>query len=174
MNKVQATIELLKRTGGQDEHGQFVVGSKPQQAAADVVEMYLHNFQELMDEAPADDFDEITGAVIMALQDIQVRDYTLGIMGSNTPQQNISVFNHLISNATSDTTNPLFALSSVAYYEDGQSDMAITTVKSADNDYSLAQLLARVYHAGWNPLELQKMRDSLHNQVKVGIFGEVE
>ena len=40
----------------------------------------------------------------------------------------------------------------------------------ADKDYPLAQLLRRVYAAGWEPKSFAHMRDDLHPKVEATIF----
>ena len=48
------------------------------------------------------------------------------------------------------------------------------TLSNANQNYSLAMLLARVFEAGWPAEAFGNMRDELHPKVVAGIFGEDE
>jgi hypothetical protein len=76
---IKTRIEQIKELSCQDEHGQFEIGTPEQQSAARLVEQFYTNF-DLSKETNEDELSITVAAVILALKDIQVRDYALGIM----------------------------------------------------------------------------------------------
>lgn len=117
--------------------------------------------------------DEVVVNVLYYLTDIQVRDYTLGILNPADPTPFISGLNRLIEAAPTDTEymNAPASLLAVMHYELGDTPAAFTTLSNAQNGYSLAMLLYRVFTAGWTPEGFAAMRSELHPKVVEGIFG---
>jgi hypothetical protein len=64
-------------------------------------------------------------------------------------------------------------LAALEYEQDNKED-ALITLSNANQNYSLAMLLARVFEAGWPAEAFGNMRDELHPKVVAGIFGEDE
>ena len=117
---------------------------------------------------------ETVANVLYYLTDIQVRDYALGILDTNKADTIIPALEYLLDQAPTDTIYicaPAAMLAQV-YYELGDTANAFTTLSNARTDYSLAQLLYRVFKSGWNPKSFASMRQELHPKVVAGIFGE--
>ena len=132
----------------------------------------------LLDELFASDADaqsdEVLVNVLYYLTDIQVRDYALGLLNPADPVPFISALNRLVEIAPTDTAyiNAPASLLAVMHYELGNTADALLTLSNADEHYSLALLLNRVFKSGWSPESFAKMRDELHPKVVAGIFGE--
>lgn len=119
--------------------------------------------------------DDVTVAnVLYYLTDIQVRDYTLGIMHTDKSDTLIPALRYLLAIAPTDTiyiSAPATLLATL-YYEIGNTEEALLTLSNAQEDYTLAKLLHRVIAAGWEANSFIKMRNSLHPMVVLRIFGE--
>ena len=130
----------------------------------------------LVDEFFASDADkqsdEAIVNVLYYLTDIQVRDYALGILNPADPVPYITALNILLDKAPTDTIyiNAPAALLAVMHYELDNKPAAMTTISNAQNGYSLAMLLYRVFTAGWEPASFAAMRAELHPKVVEGIF----
>ena len=132
----------------------------------------------LIDEYFASDVakqsDEVLVNVLYYLTEIQVRDYALGIMDTNKSDTIIPALERLIEVAPTDTvyiSGPA-ALLAQLHYEMGNIADAFLTLSNAQNGYSLAMLLYRVFRSGWDPTGFATMRKELHPQVVKNIFGE--
>jgi hypothetical protein len=108
------------------------------------------------------------------LTDIQVRDYALGILDAYDADDTEQALAYLMEQAPTDTAyiNAPATLLAEFYYEYGRTSDAFTTLSNAQDNYSLALLLFRVFTAGWEPEGFAKMRKELHPQVVKNIFGE--
>ena len=117
--------------------------------------------------------DETIVNVLYYLTDIQVRDYALGLLNPADPVPFITALECLMEAAPTDTEymNAPAALLAVIHYELGDTPAAFTTLSNAQNGYSLAMLLYRVFTAGWTPEGFAAMRSELHPKVVEGIFG---
>ena len=168
MTKVmEKAIEQVK-TVTQDALGQFKHGSLEHQYAARHTEAYFRNWEKLTNED--DEFVAVTANVINSLRDLQVRDYMMGIV-PEIPNSRM-VLEFLTGVAPSDYADPSIVLLSVIYYENDESVKAMETVSKATEQYPLAQLLKRVYGAGWPKESFAQMRSELHPKVVKVIFGE--
>jgi len=122
----------------------------------------------------AEQSDEVLVNVLYYLTDIQVRDYALGLLNPTDPVPFITGLNRLIEVAPTDTvyiSGPA-ALLAALQYEMGDTADAFLTLSNAQNGYSLAMLLYRVFKAGWTPSGFAKLRAELHPKVVAGIYGE--
>lgn len=117
--------------------------------------------------------DEVLVNVLYYLTDIQVRDYALGLLNPSDPVPFITGLNRLIEVAPTDTVyiNAPAALLAQLHYEMGNTEGAFLTLSNAQDGYSLAMLLYRVFKSGWSPTGFAMMRAELHPQVVEGIFG---
>jgi len=164
--QVKEKITELKELSVQDEDGQFIIGSVEQQEAARKVEMLL-----LCTGAARDV--ELTAAALLALVDIQVRDYAMGLVNSDNFNHYQRTFKWLTKMAPVDYTKAPTSILALTYYESGNNELALTTLKPALNKgYSLAILLKRVVETGWPLGAFAGMRIELHPKVTAGIFGE--
>ena len=173
MNKttVKTKIDEIKKLSSQDEHGQFEIGTSEQQHAAKLVEQFYNNFAILKDNADEDTLTEATAAVILALKDIQVRDYALG-MYNPAEEKARTCFEFLTKHAPSKYIAAPTTLLALTYYEkheDGKANEALAPALA--QGYSLATLLNRVFQTNWPVAAFNSMRMELHPRVTAGIFG---
>ena len=164
MNKTQvkAKIDELLPTTGQDEHGQYEMGSEGQQKAAKLVEYAYHSHKVSDDMVPY---------LLLALKDIQVRDYALGMIDPKEDKARL-YFKFLTRHAPSKYIAAPTTLLALTYYEkhqDGKADEALAPALA--QGYSLATLLSRVFQTNWPVGAFNDMRLELHPRVKAGIFG---
>lgn len=139
-----------------------------QRAGADMIEAFFNTHQE------GDNVDEATTAqMLFYLTDIQVRDYALGLLNPANPVPYITALNHLLEAAPTDTMyiNAPASLLAAMHYELDNPEAAFIALSNAENGYSLAMLLYRVFKAGWAPASFNAMRKELHPQVTAGIYG---
>jgi len=118
--------------------------------------------------------DELTAKILHYLTDIQVRDYTLGLLDPSTPDKFRPALSMLLEAAPTDTeyiNAPACLLAALEYEQENKED-AFIMLSNANENYSLAKLLARVFAAGWPADAFGQMRIELHPKVIAGIFGE--
>ena len=141
----------------------------PQRVGARLIEKFFDEFKDfhLMD------YEQIANHLYY-LTDIQVRDYALGLIDPAKSTQQINALEYLLNVAPIDTAyiNAPASLLAVLHYELGNQQAALMILQNAQEDYPLAQLLHRVFLAGWAPGSFAAMRKELHPQVTEGIFGE--
>ena len=164
MNKTQvkAKIDELLPTTGQDEHGQYEMGSEGQQKAAKLVEYAYHSHKVSDDMVPY---------LLLALKDIQVRDYALGMIDPKEDKARL-YFKFLTRHAPNKYIAAPATLLALTYYEkheDGKANEALAPALA--QGYSLATLLNRVFQTNWPVGAFNNMRMELHPRVKAGIFG---
>lgn len=172
MNKtiIKTKIDEMKKLSTQDKHGQFEMGTTQQQSAAKLVEHFYTNF-DLSKKTNEDELSITTAAVILALKDIQVRDYALG-MYNPTEDKAKACFKFLTKHAPVKYIAAPTTLLALTYYEkhqDGKANEALAPALA--QGYSLATLLNRVFQTNWPVGAFNKMRMELHPFVKAGIFG---
>ena len=114
-NTIKERIEQIKKLSSQDEHGQFEIGTPEQQSAARLVEDFYTNF-DLSKETSEDELSITTAAVILALKDIQVRDYALG-MYDPAEDKARACFEFLTKHAPSKYIAAPTTLLALTYYE---------------------------------------------------------
>ena len=172
MNKtiIKTRIEQIKKLSSQDEHGQFETGTSEQQSAARLVEDFYTNF-DLSKETSEDELSITTAAVILALKDIQVRDYALGMYDPAEEKARLC-FGFLTKHAPSKYIAAPTTLLALTYYEkhqDGKANEVLRPVVA--QGYPLATLLNRVFQTNWPVDAFNSMRQELHPLVKASIFG---
>ena len=165
MNKteVKAKINELLPTTGQDEYGQYEIGSEGQRKAATLVES-AYNADVISDN--------MIPHLLLALKDIQVRDYAMGII--NAKEDSARLFYEFLTKKApvkySAAPNTLLALIYYEKHENGKANEVLAPALA--QGYSLARLLNRVFQTNWPAGAFNKMREELHPKVKAGIFGE--
>jgi hypothetical protein len=165
MNKTttKKKIEELFLTSPQDNDGQYELGSEGQRKAAKLVEE-AYNADTLSDET--------IPHVLLALKDIQVRDYTMGFINPRAENTKL-FFKSLVKHAPVDYIAAPTTLLALTYYENSQDGKANELLRPvAAKGYSLALLLGRVFQSNWPTDEFNKMRIQLHPKVTAAIFGE--
>ena len=116
---------------------------------------------------------ELKAQVIAGVQDIQVRDYALGIFNDSEMGKNFYL--SLFKSAPKELAHPLASLASAYAYESGEGALAqrlLDKAIEADPEYSLSKLLRRVFSSGWPPTGFAQLRAELHPRVIASIFGE--
>ena len=141
----------------------------PMRVGARLIEEFFDSFRDyhLLDI-------EQTANLLYYLTDIQVRDYALGLLNVKDTDALEHSLNYLLDSApkSSEYSNAPAVLLAVLEFECGNTKAAIRTLSHASEDYSLAQLLRRVFVSGWKPEMFQQMRNELHESVTENIFGE--
>lgn len=138
-----------------------------QRAGAEMIEAFFNTHKE------GDNVDATTVAqLLFYLTDIQVRDYTLGLLDPSTPDKFRPALSMLLEAAPTDTKyiNAPACLLAALEYEQGNREDALIMLSNADKDYSLASLLSRVFAAAWPKEAFSNMRVELHPKVVAGIF----
>lgn len=115
----------------------------------------------------------LSGEVLGALSDIQVRDFALGSHDEESIEIYWTMWRYLIRIAPLGFVAPVASLLAALSYEKGEGALAQRCLDRAladDPSYSLAALLRRVFSAGWPPESFGAMRRDLHPKVCAGIF----
>lgn len=134
---------------------------------------------ELIAESLNNDI-ELTGekleAVILAVNsDIQVRDWLMGLPTRWTAEEGIKLMQYLCVHAPSEDLVPFVTLQAMYYYELHNTEKATMLLNYAlrlDSNYSLAQLLLKVFTAGWPAESFAEMRSSIDPKVVEACYGE--
>lgn len=171
-NLTSSEIVRLANATEQNEDGQFKEGSEEHQFATRFVELFFYEHDRIVQNSDEDEYELLVAAVINAMRDIQVRDYMMGIVYEI--KDSINILESLIEKAPKEYADPAIALVSTVYYENDRVEDAINTINEASEGYSLANLLKRVYGAGWPKESFAQMRSDLHPKVVAGIFGKGE
>lgn len=101
-------------------------------------------------------------------QDVQIRDYFLGLPLEHTLEALIPLCEKLLPLTDQRHLHAIYTLYSAFLYESGDKDrafLALTEAQQLSPDYSLATLLKRIYEAGWPGAGLATMRKELHPKV---------
>jgi hypothetical protein len=169
--KIMERVYAIKETTVADKRGQFQLGHSEQQHAAETVELFIKNFDIIKNDEEL--MTESTAAVLLALRDIQVRDYAMGLLVPEDTDKTIPILEWLKDAATSDTVAAPATLLALTYYQKSDVDKAIELLNIGKGQgYSLANLLSRVFISGWPVAAFQAMQMELHPKVTAGIFGE--
>jgi len=138
-----------------------------QRVGARLVEQYFASSSTEQD-------DEVVVNVLYYLTDIQVRDYALGLIDTSKSDTLIPALAHLLEKAPTNTVyiNAPAALLAQLYYEQGNKADAFLILSNSQHDYSLTQLLYRVFKSNMPAERFAEMRKELHPKVVAGIFGE--
>ena len=164
MNKTQVKekIKELQLTSKQNNDGSFNDGSEEQRNAAMLIEQAYNANHISFDMIPS---------LLLALKDIQVRDYVIGFMNSQDYDTEF-FFKELVKYAPVEYSDAPITLLALVYYEKHLDGKANEIIRSAvKRNYSLALLLDRVFTSNWNADEFNKMRAINHPIVTSKIFG---
>jgi len=164
-------IDAIKEATVANDKGQFELGHSEQQHAAEAVELFIKNFNLIKDNEEL--LAETTAAVLLALRDIQVRDYAMGLLVPEDTDKTIPILEWLKDTATEDTIAAPATLLALTYYQKSDVDKAFELLNIGKGQgYSLATLLGRVFGSGWPVAAFHAMQMELHPKVTAGIFGE--
>jgi hypothetical protein len=123
-------------------------------------------FQEVKDAS-------LIALILVRMRDLQVRDYALGLISTESIDQYIQIWQEVIDLAPRAYLAPIASLLSIAAYEKCEIELARESLDLAlatDIEYPLALLLERVYEAGWPPESFAKMRIELHPKIEATLF----
>jgi hypothetical protein len=133
---------------------------------------------ELITESLNNDI-ELTGekleAVILAVNsDLQVRDWLVGLPNRWSLDEGIKLMQYLCVHAPSEDLTPFVTLQAIYYYELGdiqKATMLLNYGLRLDSNYSLAQLLLRVFTSNWPAEQFAIMRNELDTKVLKACYG---
>lgn len=122
---------------------------------------------------------EQTGTILIAEDDVQVigyalennlqlRDYLMGLTSDGLSVESVANILRVMVVLLNSAELPAYPVETVlaSYkYRLGDSDALIMLNAGLNRNYSLAQLLQRVFNAGWSAQEFAKMSDQLHAKV---------
>jgi hypothetical protein len=117
----------------------------------------------------------LAARMIGRMSDVQVRDYALGVHGEDTYDLYFTMWRELLRLAPRGFVAPIACIVAAMAYEGGDGALAQKALDRAfadDEKYPLAQLLRRVFNAGWPPESFAQMRSELHPKVIAVIFEE--
>ena len=170
--EVSAELERMVPLSPQDNKGQFVIGEEMQAYAADFVEQIITGKTPTINGFPQELDTRVAAATLLALQDVQIRDYAMGLMTSDN-EVIVSRLQWLTDVAPDDYIAAPTTLLALTYYEKLDNDKAYELLAPAlRKNYSLATLLSRVFDSGFPITAFNAMRQELHPKVTAGIFGE--
>ncbi|MEY4380093.1 MAG: hypothetical protein RLZZ378_496 [Actinomycetota bacterium] len=112
--------------------------------------------------------------VLVRLQDLQVRDYAMGVVNAKRLDFFIKLWQSLLQVAPKGYIAPVATILAAIHYENRDLANANTALKIAmadDATYGLAKLLRRVFDAKWPSDSFVQMRRELHPKVCEYLFG---
>lgn len=115
----------------------------------------------------------LVARMIGRMSDVQVRDYALGVHSEENYDLFFMMWRELLRLAPRGFVAPVACIVAAMAYENGDGALAQKALDRAlddDNQYPLAQLLRRVFSAGWPPESFAQMRAELHPKVIATIF----
>jgi hypothetical protein len=159
MTKAEVTARLkeidLKEYGQEDSNTW-------QRDHAKIVEQFINE--------PSEEIDLIAQA-LYGLQDLQVRDYAMGILDKDNPTHKHAIC-LLIKYSPAKYAKPAKTFQALHTWELGNGAIAHNMLIKI-KDYPLATLLVRSILAGWPASAIGLMRQELHPKVMEKIFGEL-
>lgn len=138
--------------------------------ASQAINLMATNFME-SNEIDADLLSILT-AGITSEETLHLRDYMLGMPLDFGVEFMINFAEAILENTSEEESYAIKTILSAFYYENLEKSKALAQVEGALNirsTYSLAQLLTRVFNAGWPVESFVNMRNELHPKVIVAI-----
>lgn len=126
----------------------------------------IDGFQEEKIDLPS--ARHIAEVAVACKEHIQMRDFLMGVRKEKPAPQIAAYLTMLVDALDQDYAVPFATVLSSYLYEFDMKQEAVDTISlvfKTDPDYSLAQLLSRVYEAGWDPAEMGAMANQLHDEV---------
>lgn len=111
--------------------------------------------------------------VLIRLQDLQVRDFALGSVTSETLETYFNAWRWLLRVAPAGYAAPVANLLAAVAYEKGDGALAHRALDRAEQDnseYAMTKLLREVFSSGWSPSSFAVMRSELHPRICDAIF----
>jgi hypothetical protein len=133
---------------------------------------------ELITESLDNDI-ELTGekleAVILAVNsDLQVRDWLMGLPNRWSIEEGIKLMQYMCVHSPTEDLVPFVTLQALYYYELGNTEKTNGLLNYAlrlNKDYALAQLLLRVFNAGWPAEQFATMRNEIDPKIVEACYG---
>ena len=120
------------------------------------------------------DNEKLVADALVALTDIQVRDFAIGSHGDENLALHIQLWSKLMAIAPEKYRAPVSTLLALLKYEEGDREGALDSLERAlcdDPHYSLAHLLQKTFAAGWPPEAFTTMRHELHPKLRAELLG---
>lgn len=139
-----------------------------QREGANAVVDFLHDFE--VDRICRDK--RLVALILVRLKDLQVRDYALGVMNSESDFY-FDAWKWLVTKAPEGFIAAPATLLAVAAYERGNGAMANLALERAERDqpnYSMVKLLRQVFRGGKPPSIFSDLRNELHPKVCQALF----
>jgi hypothetical protein len=137
---------------------------------------FLDQLEQFMVDGRVGLFDSGELARFIAdVQDLTIRDYCFGLPLSVSPQTLLRLWNFLLTITPPGYRAPFATLFADIAYESGNGALAMCALDIADEDnptYAMSSLLRRAFSSGWPPEAFSAMRNELHPQVCMSIFGK--
>lgn len=162
MTKAEFRKQYLEYTKQVNPEVDWQAGSDWMITSARAVESYLNDNNE----------DYHLPKLVASLENLQIRDYFLGLLDHNNPEHWVRVA-RIIKDCPVTLAKPANTLMGVLFFESGQTESALLFFVKAST-YPLSQLMIRVINAGMPTHLLKEMRHNLHQTVIQNIFGEVK
>ena len=143
--------------------------------ASQAINQLATNFME-SNEIDADLLSILTKAITNEKY-LQLRDYMLGMPNDFGTKFMINFAEAIEAETTQENSYAIKTILSAYYFENLEADKAKAKVDEAlaiKPNYSLAQLLSRVFGSGWSAESFVEMRNELHPKVIVAIKEEAE
>ena len=116
--------------------------------------------------------DTISKIIYSINNEIQVRDYFLGLPETFGLDTCLSFLSYIGASIDEDESYSIATLMSAYFYEKEEVELAAISLELAlktKPNYSLANLLDRVFTAGWSADSFVSMRKELHPRVVAGL-----
>jgi hypothetical protein len=113
--------------------------------------------------------------VLTRLNDLQVRDYAMGLTTPESAQILWAMWRWILRIAPKGYVAAVAVIFATASYERGEGALAQRALDRAfedDQKYSMAKLLRRTFAAGWPPSSFTAMREELHPKICASLFAE--
>jgi hypothetical protein len=118
----------------------------------------------------ANGLDEITISTIAkaVTNEIQLRDFLLGLPNTNGLDKCVDFLSYLSSSLVAEVSYPIDTVNAIYQIEKGNTSLAtvlLDKVAMVEPNYSLMQLARRALNAGWPGSQFTVMREQLHEKV---------
>lgn len=164
-NLDEVILEMIGRITPIDYEGDPLPA---QREGANAVVDFLHDFE--VDRICRDK--RLVALTLVRLKDLQVRDYALGVMNSESDLY-FDAWRWLVTKAPDGYIAAPATLLAVAAYERGDGAMANLALERASLDqpnYSMVKLLTQVFRSGKPPAIFSELRSELHPKVCQALF----
>lgn len=164
-NQVAKTIDTLEPT--------LVVSDDDHTIAREIIAELPAVFDGIRNgELPS--AEHIARVAITSCKDIQFRDYLMGLF-TEFDSTAVGAWLEIVNNSVvAEYAYPATTVLATYYFRDGDKETAIKAVNEVLDrkpDYSLAQLLSRIFPMAGDDM-FKQMAGELHPRVKAGIFRE--